>query len=106
MLTPVRVTLPVFVPVKVYVIVLPTAAGDWTPDASAVFVRVSSGPATNGLSVDAGGASTSGPDGGVPELAAVFATCPPSMSAWVSAYVAVAVTDWPGDSVPTAPGHA
>ena len=36
---------------------------------------------------------------------AVLRTAPASTSAWVTVYVAVAVTDWAGARVPATPGH-
>src|SRR4051794_8180386 len=83
----------------------PTTAGTVTPEALAVFVTVMPGPCVNGTSADAGVLVAFAPVGGLPVLVAVFATCPALMSAWVSAYVAVAVTVWPGSSVPATPGQ-
>ena len=46
------------------------------------------------------------PDGLVAEAVAAFVTLPASTSAWVTTYVAVARTVWPGASWPlTAPGQ-
>ena len=50
-------------------------------------------------------ARTVPPVGAVPVAVAALATRPASRSVWVSAYVAVAVTDCPGASVPAVPGH-
>jgi hypothetical protein len=95
-----NIALPVFVAVKVYSTMSPTAAGSETPEEFAVLVRVRSGPCTNGTSAPVGGVVTGGPVGGLPAAVAEFWTRPLSMSACVSAYVAVAVTVWPARSTP------
>src|SRR4051812_41741314 len=83
----------------------PTAAGDRIADTSAVFANAIPGSAANGVSVDDGGGTISGPVGGVATAVAVLARCPASRSACVSTYVAVARTVWPGSSTPSAAGH-
>jgi hypothetical protein len=99
------VTLPVLVTTYRYVITSPTTAGRWMPAASAVLTNDSDGAATSGVSVSSVFDGVSAPSGVVPWAIAWLATCPASMSAWVIAYVAVAVTWSPEASTPTGPGH-
>ncbi|MDI2021947.1 hypothetical protein PJL18_02476 [Paenarthrobacter nicotinovorans] len=75
------------------------------PEASADLVNCMAGAGVNGVSVVPGGGVTGGPDGGVPVVVALLATWPASISACVTAYVAVAVTVWPGSSSPGVPGQ-
>ena len=52
-----------------------------------------------GVDVDEDAEVTTGPDGGVPDAVAVFATTPAFTSAWVMARVAEQVVDEPGARV-------
>ena len=81
---------------------LPTPPGDAAvPD----FVTRSAGAEVTGT-VAGAVELTRVPSGAVPAPVAVFATEPASTSACRSVYVAVAVTVWPGASVPVVPdGH-
>src|SRR5690348_6306382 len=76
-----------------------------TADASAVFTRWRAGAEVRGVSVCAWLEGTVAPPGPVPFATARFATWPAPMSAVVTAYVAVAVADWPGLSTREVPGH-
>ncbi len=72
---------------------------------SAVFVTVSAGAGSPGISTVVGGDTGGVPDGGVPVAVAVFDSCPASMSACVSVYVAVHSTCAPGASDAAPAGH-
>jgi hypothetical protein len=103
--TLVKSTFPVFFAVNVYLMTSPAIEGSWIAEASADLVNCIAGAGVNGVSVFAGGGVTGGPVGGVPVEVASFTTWPALMSAWVMAYVAVAVTVSPGSNVPVAPGQ-
>ena len=101
--TLVAVTLPVLRTTKENVTVSPTEP---LPVVTAPDLEtVSAGPAVMGT-VAGLVLVTAAPTGGVPVPVAVFATEPASTSLCLSVYVAVAVTDCPGASVPAVPdGH-
>ena len=95
--TPVRVTLPVFVTTNVYGIVAPAALADGVPAclSSAMLGFEASGVVTESVAV------TGVPVGGWPVTVAVFATWPASTSDCDSVYVAVQVVLAPGARVVT-----
>ncbi len=101
--TLVRVTFPLLVEENEYVTVSPATRAVL----SALLSRLMPGVGGMSVSVVAGGGGVMpGTPGGTSAVGrALLATCPASMSAWVIAYVAVAVTVWPGRRVPAVPGQ-
>ena len=103
--TSVRVTLPVLTTMKSNRIWSPASPSP-TPSPTTVPVFDTSMDADGAIgTVTSSFSVIDAPPGAVPEPLTTLSTTPASMSACVSAYVAVAVTTWPGARTPSAPGH-